>query len=463
MSPHGFPTPVIAYTGTGPVTLKSCLDRRGHLYDIWDKLSAGADYVSWRFQQLARELPRYRPDATIQKLVAAMPQANCPNWHPHVLKMVKRYGEGQTEYEQVQNCSDPLQSILTAVCPKHAVALMALWSVLVKSEPLLRAASPRVRGIARHSINVFWLGYWLINHPLLQNAMRDLWSKMIQNRVQTSIFNSSDPLVGINTVWVLASVFHDAGKYHEKGKAVTKASQEFYREFASLSLGNVSWAPNKPRALPKSLQDLLCALRQTRSDPLVKQLTAHIQDTWSHEIPDHGAVAAAHLVNVCADTSTPLLAAYAAEAARATLLHSSLPGAFDRIPKDLRGESPHLEWERDPIASLLLFCDQIQTWDRHDPNDHKRDYPDRAELSFLELTPSGGKITLKGCVNYIAPTRVDMYPELRTEIAEALNKVLLEKPKDTLLHILEAGKWPFSVHLDCALSGERLPMDMSFD
>ena len=37
---------------------------------------------------------------------------------------------------------------------------------------------------------------------------------------------------------------------------------------------------------------------------------------------------------------------------------------------------------------------------------------------------------LKGCIDYIAPSIVDMYPELRKELVKTLNQVVLERPKD---------------------------------
>lgn len=69
---------------------------------------------------------------------------------------------------------------------------------------------------------------------------------------------------------------------------------------------------------------------------------------------------------------------------------------------------------------------------------------------------------LKGCIDYIAPSRVDMYPQLRQDIKKALNTVILNKPKKALRQIVEQGAWPFTVHLDCALSGEKLDIDMDF-
>jgi hypothetical protein len=462
-SPHGFPTPIIAYTGRGQATLKNCLERRENLYDIWDKLSAGPEYVTWRFRRLASELPRHRPDATIQKLIAAMASTGRSPWHKHMLSLVSNYGEGQTENEQVKKCRDPLQSILNDSNAKHSVALMALWDILAGSEPLLRAVAPKLRGITRHTINVFWVGYWLINHPLLQDRMSRLWEQMRDSRADALELKAVNAIEGFNSVWLLASLFHDAGKFHEYGKAITEVSGEFFKKFETLKMGNPSWQTGETDALPKALEQVLFNLSKTKGDPMVDALRGHIASCSQREKPDHGAIAAAYLVNI-GGGGTDLFGEYSYEAARAVLLHSCLPSVFDAIAKDKRENCPHLKWQRDPVACLLLFCDQIQTWDRHNPTEEMKDYPDRAELSYLdaEMDMTSGKPQLKGCIDYIAPSRVDMYPELRKDIATSLNKIILEKPKDTLLHVLKDGDWPFTVHLDCALSGDKLNIDMDF-
>lgn len=463
-SPYGFPTPVIAYTSRGPSTLKKCLERGEALYDIWDKNSASPEYVAWRFQGLASELQRHRPDTTIQKLVSSIPSEFCPPWHHHMLNLIKSYGEGQTEYEQVKKCRDPLQSILNELDAKHSVALMALWDVLAESEPLLRAVAPKLRGIARHSINVFWFGYWLINHPSLQDEMSNLWITMRDYRDAPEL-KAVNPIEGFNAVWLLASLFHDAGKFHEYGKAITEVSGKFFKEFGSFEMGSPSWSTGKTNALPKAIEHVLFKLSKKKDDPMVDSLNKYIKKRSQQEKPDHGAVAAAYLLNIGGGAdSTDIFSQYANEAARAVLLHSCLPNVFDTLPKDKRDSCPHIEWQRDPVASLLLFCDQIQTWDRHDTTKEMKDYPDRAELSYLdtELEEANSKPRIRGCIDYIAPSRVDMYPELRKDISTSLNKVILEKPKDTLLHVLPEGTWPFSVHLDCALSGDKLSIDMDF-
>jgi hypothetical protein len=293
-----------------------------------------------------------------------------------------------------------------------------------------------------------------------------LWEQMRNSRADVPDLKAVEPINGLNAVWLLASLFHDAGKFHECGKTITEVSKEFFEKFCSQEMGSPSWVPGKSDALSKSIEQVFFSISRKAHDPMVEEIRKHIKRCSKEEKPDHGAIAAAYLVNIAGGPgANDLFRQYITEAARAILLHSCLPGVFHSTPKDRRDSCVQIEWQRDPVASLLLFCDQIQTWDRHDSKKEIKDHPDRAELSYLdaEVVEATKKPRLRGCIDYIAPSRVDMYPELRKDIASALNKVILEKPKDTLLHILQGGNWPFSVHLDCALSGDKLSIDMDFE
>ncbi len=465
ISPYGFPTPIIAYTGVGKAALEKCLEQRNVLYDIWDKTSAVPKYVIWRFQRLAAELTRHRPDATLQKLIAAMPSDQLPVWHTHILKMVKKYGEGHTEHGQIENCRDSLQSIFNEVSPKNSVTLIKMWDMMTESEPLLRAADTKIRGIARHSINVFWLGYWLINNPLLIDNMSQLWNEMIKSRADADSLNDVSPIEGLNTVWLIASLLHDVGKFHENHNSIIIKSSKIVKDFESLQMGNSSWSSGDVNAVPNAVKGILFRIKKSDDDKMVEELQTYISERSNSKKPDHGAIAAAYLVNISSSTDlNDHFRHYTLEAARAILLHSCIPEILSSKPRDKRDNYLRIEWQRDPIASLLLFCDQIQTWDRHNNYRDIKDRPDRAELSYLVVNKEAHdeKPLLNGCINYIAPSKVDMYPALRDDITTALNRVILEKPKDTLLHVLQENCWPFSVHLDCSLSVEKLSIDMKF-
>jgi hypothetical protein len=331
-SKHGFPTPIIAYTKGGSETLKECFEQRKDLFDIWHKLSANADYVAWRFQKLAEELPRFRPDATIQKLIASMKPSDCPAWHDRVCELAKDYGRGQTEYDQINNCKASLRIILDKVDAKNSATYVTLWNALADSEPLLRTADQKLRGIARHSINVFWFGYWLINHPLLKDAFCNMWEEMQKSRTDTPHLKKAKASDALNAIWLLTSLFHDACRFYEHSKSITEKCDDYFKDFKSLEMGHSSWLQGNVKALLNAIDPLLSSNNICNSDSMVVEIKKHIELCSQKEKPDHGAVAAAYIMK--GTGKEDLYSEYAAEAARAIFLHTCLPRVFENLPKD---------------------------------------------------------------------------------------------------------------------------------
>ena len=392
-----------------------------------------------------------------------MTPADCPAWHDRVCELAKDYGRGQTEYDQVNNCKDSLRIIFDKVDAKNYATYVTLWNALADSEPLLRTADQKLRGIARHSINVFWFGYWLINHPLLKDVFCNLWEEMRKSRTDIPCLEKVKATDALNAIWLLTSLFHDSCRFYEHSKSITEKCDGFFKDFKSLEMGHSIWQMGNASVLLNAIDPVLSSIHIGSSDSMVKEIKQHIELCSQKEMPDHGAVAAAYLMKIGKSTGqADVFSEYAAEAARAILLHTCLPRVFEQLHIDDCDKFTPIEWGKDPLACLLLFCDQIQTWDRHDPTNEDKNYPDRAELSYLEINKDVDNPKLEGCIDYIAPSRVNMYPDLRQDIKGSLNQVILERPKKILLHVIKDGHWPFSVHLNCALSGDKLNIDMDF-
>lgn len=464
-SSRGCPVPIIACTNKGTEKLKFCLEKQDKLFDIWTKMTTFPEYVAWKFQKIEEELPRYRPDATIQKLISEMSSANSPEFHEFVLDMIRKYGEGQNDYERINKSRDPIQSILANINLDEAVDLMKLWDILTLSEPLLRAASYKLRGISRHSINVFWLGYWLINNPILKQRFAKIWKEALNNRNHISQMKDMDPIESLNNIWVLTSLFHDCGKLFEQGSNIIKQISEYYGKLDSLNLGYPTWNIGTNETVCQKLESTFYLLKRRKNKFIGMKIKENLEGiSFDKSQPDHGAISAAHLINISGDEYDTYLSEYASEASIAILLHNQLPSLYEKI-KNNRKQHMHIDWKSEPIACLLLFCDQIQTWDREDNIRVTKDYPDRAELRYLKVfkPDKKNKLKVEGCIDYIAPARVDMYPELRMDIKESLNRIILEKPRNILSHIIKKGSWPFAVHLDCTLSGKEISTKMDFE
>lgn len=461
-SQRGFPTPVIAYTSQGRSTLEKCLRQRNDLYDIWDKMSASPPYVSWRLQNLAKELSHYRPDATMQKLISSMPGENIfdTGWHNLVLQLVMAYSKGRTEYDQVTQCKNSISQLVDHAIPNQWHSFNSMWDAVSESEYLLRSTSPTLRGVARHSINVYWLGYWLINNTVLKDKIIKCWQEMLDKHGCPGEVRSASAIDLLNKVWFFAGIFHDAGKFPENAKGILSKYNSFIDAFSAYGLTDVAWTCGDTKILNKHVGSVLFDISEKEDDPLKLAIKTHIDKSLESGRPDHGAIVAARLTEIAESINDKATQFCMKVAAKAILLHSCLPVVVSE-----KNEFA-ISWKNDPIAALLLFCDQIQTWDRHgiDEN-HRRDYPERAELAFLEIengVNGGTKPILRGCVNYIIPYHVEAYPGLCKRIAEDLENILKKQPKKALLHAIKQKDWPFEVSLRCSLGGELLATRLDF-
>src|ERR1043166_8680982 len=178
--------PIVAYTSGGTAALQECLKHRDSLYDIWDKHTARPPYVAWRFNQLALEFARNRPDALLQRRIRLMPTSTGSgfrlnaSWHKHVVDMTLNYDRGVTERDQVTEAGASIYNIASDLgtfptCSK-------CWAVMIEWEALGRAVSRKTRGHARHVINVFWMGYCILHHPNLRDWFSAAWSGLIAKR-----------------------------------------------------------------------------------------------------------------------------------------------------------------------------------------------------------------------------------------------------------------------------------------
>jgi hypothetical protein len=460
-SHRGFPLPVIAYTSKGLKALGKCLERGNELFDIWDKMSASAAYVAWRFQRLSRGLPRHRPDTTIQRLIKQMPPPGPGGGglHEGMLRLVQAYGEGYTEYDQVQHCGRVISELVDTAIPKHWVAFSSLWEALSESEGLLRATSPTLRGVARHSINVLWLGYWLLNHPLLAPRFATLWKETLSTRRCPDEVREANGQMLMNTIWFFSCLFHDAGKFVENACEVVGEYNRFAASYSDLGLGQGTAAWMRSAEFDGLLEQLLKRVDAEEHIDNVGEVRSYVQNSCSGRKPDHGVVVGARMERIANSIKDPVTQFCVREAGRAAVLHSVMPAICSE-------ERVGLSWETEVCACLLLLCDQIQTWDRQSAKEHYRsDVPERAELAYLEVGQGPGETrpVMRGCVNYIAPAHVEAYPGLLDRVGEDLDVVLKKIPKRNLLHAIKGGAWPFSVRLECAVSGQLLKTRLDFD
>jgi len=211
----GRPVPIIAYTGMGLQVLRACLARSPDLYDIWDKSTAKPDYVAWRLSRIAEEIQRAYPDSRMAQLVSLM--SNGASWHSHVVGMTQRYGAGATETDQLARVA----GMINAIAAELGISAEGkrLWSAMMRWEPLSRASHGGIRGHARHVINVFWMGYYLIHDEALRSIFADAWRHSVEHSPRLATLRDVDATSALADSWFLAALFHDAAGCVEKADA----------------------------------------------------------------------------------------------------------------------------------------------------------------------------------------------------------------------------------------------------
>lgn len=457
----GRPLPIIAYTRRG--SLPSCLSKKSSLYDIWDKNTATPPYVAWRLSKIASDVSRAQPDAFLQRQIRKMnPKVH---WHKHVVNMAQRYHAGWTEADQIDRATHSIEKLAQEL--GVFMECQPLWQVMVDWESLGRAVYPGVRGHARHVINVFWFGYFILNHPDLDENIEKFWKSIINHGKMASVSDVS-PHEAMSTIWFFAGVFHDIGAPVEKGFGVIKNQMGKINGFAPSGLELLPLPPDllplveekqeveeQIRTLAKVNQAKALSVSEELIDLFDKPIKQIISNSFSLSIkkksPDHGVVGALQILNKVKGLKQKC---YAREAARAIALHNIIcdTDALDSI-----------SWEEEPIICLLLLCDQIQTWDRErDDSKHSdKDKVERAELSSIEIKKSDAGIEIVIGVDYIAPAYFSNNPDIFERVREELEKTLREKPYRALQKIRKP--WPFKVRCKFKFGGQILQPDMTFE
>jgi hypothetical protein len=435
-----------------PVVLYTTLVNRGALndlaphldqiYDAWEK-STAVDTIAWRIHKLAIRLRGQRPGASLARYVQ---ETNSPvQWHPHVISMAKAYMRAGTPAMQVAGVKNPVSDISRMV--RISDAGQSLWRAFTTWEPIGMGAGLGERAHVRHTVNVFWLGYCILNssaNERLRGAIADEVKKEMPE-----VGGIYDTQTLANNAWFLASIFHDVGK------ACCDLAQLLTDRAELLQ----SLRPHFSDAVSKCAKevDKACVetiVEQTLAQPRVASLQAIAKD---HE-HDHGVVGGALLAAKIFGLDGKVdseIEGITKVAARAIMLH--------HLSASKRGEHK-IAWGTDPLGCLLAVCDQLQAWDREyeiEVEGKKRTVRVKsAELvDFrVESGPEKPKVTMT--VDYQVPEEESENWRRILEMREDLRTVLAENPVVVIENRL-TGVRPFALHVSFSFGGSKLPCEIN--
>ena len=463
--------PVIAYSGR--ITQSRVIDsiNRDRLYDILDKNTASPEYVIWRLFKLAQEIYKNKPDTYLQSLIREMepkpkeaghthlqsliremePKLK-GEWHTYVVEMANEYHSGLTEADQVIKAGTKIKDIANTIDLDFWKQSKKFWGVMERWEPLSRAISPNVRGHARHVINVFWLGYYILLNDNMRSVV-DAWLDKIcaRNTTGRSTIQSDETI--LLKIWFVASIFHDIANCVEKSKKVYKFHES---EVLNIFSAFFEYIPSADEITLNidNLRDRTIDFCARYNEALKETVKEHFLDLLqSDKNIDHGLASSLLLIELAKNKEYNFIIQ---EAARAIALHNIIGSHVNLQNK--------ISWDEEPIACLLILCDQLQTWDRErgDSNIKKFNKIESAELTNLQIdTSAENGITVQLDVNYNSPYHVQ-HPGggLYDEVKEDLKDVLRSHPYSALEKINKP--WPFKLEFTSYMDMRKIDSPVTF-
>jgi len=263
----------------------------------------------------------------------------------------------------------------------------------------------------------------------------------------------SDPLEAFSDAWFYAGLFHDVAGCGEKFFAAYTAMTDLAANLQILCPFPKK-VPEDPAIKDNRLLPQITNEANILSNKLFVQLPDATKKALEHEWhsglskgkPDHGVLAALEIVQSTSDKSQQC---YTREAARAMIVHN--------LVSTIKGQvNIGVTWHDEPLASLLLLCDQLQTWDRERGDDLQIDdpTPTQAELLYLEVSPGKMKPIIKIGIHYVGAQILTQSNAMFDRAFQKLEDVLQRFPLSSINKI--GGEWPFHFEARFWLNGKPL-------
>ncbi len=261
--------------------------------------------------------------------------------NPRYLDLILEYFNKQQEHGRKPQTEIKYRSVLDIVSNfwKHSSKNPSIFKEVKEFEPLLQKI-PYYRDHFLHSLNVFLLGYYVINRS---------------NEIHPAIdWRSNDH----NLTWMLTSTFHDiAYAIQEIDKWMNALLQNF--------LGVESFSFDISRALPMIYDDFLRMISQWHRRPLVRPMggTLDMQDwTFYNKLcnklskKEHGVLGGIMLAHLLA-----VREGFTERENTWDFFYNHLPACHAICLHHLKVP---IKFELHPIAFLLSLCDELQDWGR---------------------------------------------------------------------------------------------------
>jgi len=230
---------------------------------------------------------------------------------------------------------------------------------LVKSHLILSIVDPQLRDHVSHTGNVFWIGY-------------EILSKYFDSKkLETSLSNELSLNSSLISSWTLAALFHDYAYLEEHNENIGKVLSSLIPN-TTINYQDI----RDDSSFDNNMECLRAYVKSKYPDtPFLFNFIDMVAITYNHKkiikntngektiFKDHGILSAHRLLcMIPIEKLEKNKREIIYEAALAIVCHNYIDiTAKWEIKEKCIGE---FEFSKFPIISLLMFCDNIQTWNR---------------------------------------------------------------------------------------------------
>ncbi len=411
---------IAVLTHYSPHLLRSKKEDLERVDYVWNKSATPQDFLRWQIARIKDEIHKRFPEhALYYQLTTFLSDSgeHHAQWRNELLTMLEKYRMRSGEMEQVEGAY--IHIIKIAQDLDIGDKFQELFDAFKEAETFNIAGKPTAWGHLRHVLNVFWLGYYMLNVNLFD------FEKIGAAIFPGHSFASKDELVRhINAAWFITAMLHDIGLLGGRmGDLLTR-----FNNLLAI-YPHVNLTISEPKDLGNIASKVYDASNDVLSyfdEGLKNILTKNIYDVTRGI--DHGILSALTVMSFFKDT---MLSNHVVRAAAAAMfLHNIVRPKKGGATKQEGTYPTELEFRKYPLASLLLICDQIEVWDRQTGQESRLSEIalDCAELSSLRYNEN----LLEGVINYvpfrsIAPRAVEM-----EKITKKLQEIINMKTMPTL-------------------------------
>ncbi len=430
----------------------SLLER--HRYDlelvdyIWDK-RAGPDFVYWQAKRILQENRKACPNhVLVDELLTILTfgeESRVMPWRNEMKGMLEAYRKSNLEAQQVADVKSSLRSIASIMGVDSSFDMV--FKRIESAEILNIAADPLSWGHLRHVLNVFWLGYYLLNTGLFD---LEIVAKQIFRHVIG--YDTSKSTEQVNGAWFLAAIFHDVGLLGERAEAVVKRCNDVVDIYGirafKVSLANVCTEFGQSEKGQKVAGDLQTMILRN----LTELYSWANKKNFQHF--DHGFLSGLTLLELFASEGKSKICGEAA--AIAATMHNVFNVGIEE-ERTLPFKFPRIDFEEYPLIALLVMCDQLEIWDRTTgvESEYSGTALECCELADIKTTtdPQSGHRQVSITLNYVPFRSVVPGDTMEKASKERIRSVLSGKVKPVLCRILFKPELKFGIEVKFRYNG----------